>query len=178
MVGKVLYAVDGSVPSREAASLAHGLLPKATEVLILEVVPQLPYAWITWPAFPDPGQDMAKASAYVSEVAQDLQTQGWNVSTKVHFSVLGAGDMDLEILKLTETLRPDLICLALAKGGVTANIVRKTALPVLVARPSAPGDPTEGRRVRRRESLEPALVHRAFLLNPAGALVFREAGIL
>ena len=178
MVGKVLFVVDGSVPSREAAALAHGLLPKATEVLVLQVVPQLPSAWTAWPAFPDSAEDLGKAAAYVAEVAEALGAQGWNVSTKVHFSVLSAAEMDREILKLTETLRPDLICLALAKGRVTASIVRETALPVLVARPSAPGDHTEGRRVRRRASLEPALVHRVFLLNPAGALVFREAGIL
>lgn len=178
MLGKVLFAVDGSVPAREAAALADGLLPKATGILILQVVPQLPYAWISWPAFPDSAEDLGKAAAYVAEVAEALGAQGWNVSTKVHFSVLSAAEMDQEILKLTETLRPDLICLALAKGRVTASIVRETALPVLVARPSAPGDHTEGRRVQRRESLEPALVHPAFLLNPAGALVFREAGIL
>ena len=178
MVGRVLFVVDGSLPSSEAASLAHGLLPQATEVLILQVVPQLPHLWITWPAFPDPGEDLAKASAYVSEVAHDLETRGWNVSTKVHFSVLSAAEMDQEVVKLARSLRPDLICLALEKGGVAASIVRETALPLLVARTSAPGDHTEGRRVQRRESLEPALVHRVFLLDPAGALVFRKAGIL
>jgi hypothetical protein len=114
----------------------------------------------------------------VAEVAEALGAQGWNANTRVHFSVLSAGEMDREILRLTETLRPDLICLALAKGRVTARIVRETALPVLVARPSAHRDHSEGRRVRRRESLEPALVHRVFLLNPAGALAYREAGIL
>ncbi len=86
--------------------------------------------------------------------------------------------MDREILWLAETLRPDLICLALAKGRVTASVVREAVMPVLVAKPSAPGKETTGRRVRRRGSLQPAFVHRVFLLNPAGALVFREAGIL
>ncbi len=178
MVGKVLFVVDGSVPSREAATLAHGLLPKAAEVLILQVVPQLPYAWTAWPAFPDSAEDLAKAWEYVSEVGNDLKAQGWNVSTKVHFSVLSAAEMDREILKLAENLRPELICLAVARGSVIASIARKAVMPVLVAKPSSPGDDTPGRRVRRREYLEPALVHRALLLNPAGALVFRQAGIL
>ncbi len=54
MVGKVLFAVDGSVASLEAAALAHDLLPKAGEILIFQVVPQLPYAWNAWPAFLPP----------------------------------------------------------------------------------------------------------------------------
>jgi len=83
MVGRVLFAVDGSVPSREAAALAHDLLPKADEILVLQVVPQLPYAWNTWPAFPDLAQDLAEAWAYVSEVGDDLEAQCWNVSTRV-----------------------------------------------------------------------------------------------
>lgn len=178
MVGKVLFVVDGSVPSREAATLAHGLLPKAAEVLILQVVPQLPYAWTAWPAFPDSAEDLANAWEYVSEVGNDLEAQGWNVSTKVHFSVLSAAEMDREILKLAEALRPDMICLAFAQGSVTATIVREAVVPVLVAKPSTSGADSTGRRVRRRESPEPALLHRALLLNPAGALVFREAGIL
>ncbi len=178
MVGKVLFVVDDSVPSREAAALAHGLLPKASEVVILQVVPQLPYAWITWPAFPDQGEDLAKASAHVAEVRKELEAEGWNVSTKVHFSVLSAGEIDREILKLAEIHRPDLICLALARANVTASIVRQAVAPVLVAKTSSPRDDTPGRRARRRECLEPALVHQALLLNPAGALVFRQAGIL
>lgn len=178
MVGKVLFVVDGSVPSREAATLAHGLLPKATEVLILQVVPQLPSAWTAWPAFPDAGEDLAKAAAYVGEVAHALESQGWNVSTKVHFSLLSAAEMDREVLKLGEGLRPDLICLALPGGSVTANIVREAAVPVLVAKTSAAVAETPGHRAKRREAPEPALAYHALLLNPAGALVFREAGIL
>lgn len=178
MVGKVLFVVDGSVPSREAATLAHGLLPKATEILILQAVPQLPYAWTAWPAFPDAGEDLAKAAAYVAEVAHALEAQGWNVSTKVQYSLLSAAAMDREVLKLAETLRPDLICLALPGGSVTANIVREAVVPVLVAKTSATKAETTGHRAKRREAPEPALVHRALLLNPAGAFVFRRAGIL
>ncbi len=177
MVKRVLFVVDGSVPSRDAAEMAHGLLPKATEVLILQVVPQLPRLWITWPAFPDTAQDLAKASVYISEVGQDLQAQGWNVSTRVYFSPLSAAEVDQEILKLADTLRPGLICLALAKGSVTASIVRKAAMPVLVAKPTSSGDDPAGRREQSEEYLEPALVHRALLLNPAAALVFGHAGI-
>jgi nucleotide-binding universal stress UspA family protein len=178
MVGKVLFVVDGSVPSREAATLAHGLLPKATEVLILQVVPQLPCAWTAWPAFPDASEDLGMAWAYVSEVGAALEGQGWNVNTTVHFSVLSAAEMDREVLKLTEAIRPDLICLAVAGKSVTASIVREAVMPVLVAKPSSPGADTGGHKVQKKESLEPALVHRALLLNPAGALVFRRAGIL
>ena len=177
MVGKVLFVVDGSVPPQEAADLAHGLLPKATEVLILQVVPQLPCAWTAWPAFPDPGADLAKASGYVAEVGDSLKGLGWNVNAMVHFSVLSAAEVDREILKVAEGLRPDLICLALARGSVTAGLVREAVAPVLVARPASHGDEVPGRRERTKEYLEPVLVYRA-LLNPAGALIFRRAGIL
>jgi nucleotide-binding universal stress UspA family protein len=179
MVGKVLFAVDGSVPSRDAAALAHDLLPEAGEILILQVVPQLPYAWNAWPAFPDLAQELAKAWAYVSEVADDLGAQDWNVGTRVEFSTLSAAEIDQEILRLADLLRPNLICLALAKGRVTTSIVRKALMPVLVARPSSRDDATGGlREEKKREYLEPWLVHRSLLLNPAAALVFRYAGIV
>lgn len=178
MVGKILFVVDGSVPARETAAVAHDLFPNASEVLVLQVVPQLPRAWIAWPAFPSTGEDLVRAAVYVSEVAKELEAQGRKVSTRVHFSVLSAGEMDREILWLAETLRPDLICLTLDQGSVTARVVREACMPVLVAKPSSPGDDAAGRRVERREYLEPALVHRALLLNPAVALIFRRAGIL
>jgi nucleotide-binding universal stress UspA family protein len=178
MVGKVLFAVDGSVPSREAAALAHDLLPKAGEILILQVVPQLPYAWNVWPAFPDLAQDLANALAYVGEVGDDLEAQGWNVSTKVEWSPLSAAEIDQEILRLADRLRPNLVCLALATGRVAASIVRKAPMPVLVARPSSRDDDTGGRREEKREYLEPWLVHRGLLLNPVAAMVFRYAGIV
>jgi nucleotide-binding universal stress UspA family protein len=178
MVGKVLFAVDGSVPSREAAALAHDLLPKAREVLILQVVPQLPYAWNAWPAFPDLSQDLARAWAYVSEVGDDLGAQGWNVDTRVECSPLSAAEIDQEILRLADLLRPNLICLALAKGGVAGSIVRKAPMPVLVARLTSRDDKPKGLREEKRERLEPWLVHRSLLLNPVAALVFRYAGIV
>ena len=177
MVGRVLFAVDGSVPPREAAALADGLLHKTTEIVVLQVVPQLPYAWNAWPAFPNASEDLGRAWAYVSEVGDNLEAQDWTVSTRVYFSVLGAAEMDQEILKLAETVRPDLICLALEMGSVTAGVVRGALTPVLVARPLSRSDDTEGLRDRVRESLE-GLVHRMLLLNPAAALAFRHAGIL
>ena len=178
MVGKVLFAVDGSVPSREAAALAHDLLPKTGEIIILEVVPQLPYAWNAWPAFPDLAQDLAKALAYVSEVSDELEAQGRNVSTRVEFSPLSAAEIDQEILRLADLLRPNLICLALARGRVAASIARKALMPVLVARLSSRDDDPGGLREEKRQSLEPWLVHRSLLLNPGAALVFRYAGIV
>ena len=178
MVGKVLFVVDGSVPSHDAAALAHGLLPSATQVLVLQVVPQLPYAWNTWPAFPDLTQDVAKAWAYVSEVEADLEAQGWNVGTRVEVSPLSAAEIDQEVLRLADTLRPNLICLALDKGRVTGNIVRRALAPVLVAKPSPPDTGTGGLRERRREHLEPGLVHRSLPLNPVAALMFRHVGIV
>ena len=178
MVGKVLFAVDGAVPSREAAALAHDLLPKAGEIVILQVVPQLPYSWIAWPAFPDLAQDLAKALAYVSEVGDDLAAQGWNVNTRVDPSPLSAAEIDQEILRLADRLRPHLICLALAQGRVAASIVRRAPMPVLVARLSSHDGATGGLREERREYLEPWLAHRSLLLNPAAALMFRHAGIV
>jgi len=178
MVGKVLFAVDGSVPPRDAAALAHDLLPKAGEILILQVVPQLPYAWIAWPAFPDLSQELAKAWAYVSEVGGDLDAQGWNVSTRVECSPLSAAEIDQEILRLADLLRPNLVCLALARGRVAASIVRKALMPVLVVRVSSRHGDTGGLREEKREYLEPWLVHRSLLLNPVAALVFRYAGVV
>ncbi len=178
MVGKVLFAVDGSVAPLDAAALAHELLPKAGEILLFQVVPQLPYAWNAWPAFPDLAQDLATAWAYVSEVGDNLQAQGWNVSPRVECSPLGAAEMDQEILRLADLLRPNLICLALAKGRIAASIVRRALVPVLVARLASPNDDTGGLREERREYLEPWLVHRSLLLNPVAALVFRHAGIV
>jgi nucleotide-binding universal stress UspA family protein len=178
MVGKVLFAVDGSVASLEAAALAHDLLPKAREILIFQVVPQLPYAWNAWPAFPDLAQDLAKAWAYVSEVGDNLKAQGWNVSPRVECTPLSAAEIDQEILRLADLLRPNLICLALAKGRVAASIVRKALMPVLVARQSSRDDDTGGLRAEKREYLEPWLAHRNLLLNPVAALVFRSAGIV
>ena len=73
MVENVLCVVDGSAPSGEVATLVDSLLPSAVEVVVLQVVPQLPYAWTAWPSFPDAAEDLAKAWAYVSEVAHHLQ---------------------------------------------------------------------------------------------------------
>ena len=178
MVGKVLFAVDGSVPPLQAAALAHDLLPKAGEILIVQVVPQLPYAWNTWPAFPDLAQDLAKAWAYVSEVGDNLEAQGWNVSPRAECSPLSAAEIDQEILRLADLLRPNLICLALARGRVAASIARKALMPVLVARLSSRDDDPGGLRAEKRQYLEPWLVHRSLLLNPGAALVFRHAGIV
>ncbi len=178
MLGKVLFAVDGSVPSREAAALAHDLLPKASEILIFQVVPQLPYAWNAWPAFPDLAQDLATAWAYVSEVGDDLEEQGWNVRTRVECSPLSAAEIDQELLRLADLLQPNLICLALARGRVAASIVRKAPMPVLVARQLSRDEETGGLGPEKREHLEPSLVHRSLLLNPVAALVFRYAGIV
>lgn len=177
MLRSVLLVVDSSSPSRETAALAHGLLPNATEVLVLQVVPQLPRTWISWPAFPDLAQDLANASAYVSELGKDLEGQGWNVSTRVHFSSLSAAEMDREILKLADILRPDLIYLALAKGSVIGSVVRETATPVLVARPHSSGDDTGSLREQTTEYLEPAHVERGWLVNPLPAPIFGHTGI-
>ncbi len=178
MLTKILFAVDSSLSPREAATLAHGLLPKADEVVVLQVVPQLPKAWVAWPAFPDAGEELGKASAYVTEVAQVLEALGWNASTKVQFSVLSAAEVDREILKLADVLRPDLICLALEPGSAAANIVREATVPVLVAKTASPPDRTTGHRARPRLAPESALVCRALLLKPAGAWIFRRAGFL
>ena len=94
MVENVVCVVDGSAPPRDVATLLDSLLPKAVEVVVLQVVPQLPYAWIAWPAFPDAATDLAKAWAYVSEVAQELQGGDCRVSTRVHLSLLSAAEMD------------------------------------------------------------------------------------
>jgi len=88
--------------------------PRLARFLVLQVVPQLPYAWNTWPAFPDLAQDLTKAWAYVSEVGDDLEAQCWNVSTRVDVSPLSAAEIDQEVLRLAELLRPNLIRIWLA----------------------------------------------------------------
>lgn len=178
MVGEIVFVVDGSVPPDEAAMLAHGLLPNASEILILRVVPQLPLAWIAWPAFPDSSEDLAKASDYVARVGEGLRARGWNVTTKVYFSPLSAAEVDREILKLAEALRPDLICLAMERGSVRANIVREAVVPVLVAKSPSNGGDTTGLKEKPGVQRKPAAVHPALLLKPAAVLVFRHAGIL
>lgn len=177
MVENVLCVVDGSASPGDVAALVDSLLPKAVGVVVLQVVPQLPYAWTAWPTFPDAAADLARAWAYVSEIAHDLQGTDCRVSTRVHFSPLSAAELDREILRISQTLRPDLIFLALEKGTVRASVVREAAMPVLAAKLSSPKEEGGGRQARA-EYLEPALANRRLLLNPAGALVFRLAGIL
>lgn len=175
MIGKVLFVVDGSAPPGEAAKAALGLLPAAAEIVVFQVVSQLPHAWTAWPASPDPAEDLANASIYVAEVAQELEAQGWNVSTEVYFSVLSAAEIDREVLRVAEALRPDLICLALAHVNGTATIVREATVPVLVAKPSSPGDDVEGRRVRGKHHPGAVLAQRAGTFQP-GTLAFGCAG--
>lgn len=172
MVRNVLLVLDGSLPSHEASALADSLLPKATEVLILHIVPQLPQHWISWPAFPDLPQELANAAAYVSALREDLERLGWNVRTRVHFSPLSAAETHEEILKFAETHPPDLICLALATGSVVGSVVRRAATPVLVARPVSTHDETTGRKEEIQQYREAVRVQRALLANPAAALVF------
>ena len=178
VIGKVLFVVDGSVPSDEAATLAHGLLPQASEVVILQVVPQLPYAWTAWPSFPDSGEELANASLYVAEAGKKMEARGWHVNTKVYFSPLSVAEVDREILKLAETLRADLICLAMERGSVRGSIVREAPVPVLVAKSPSRGNGAAGRREKPRAQREPVAVHRRLLLKPVAAVVFRHAGIL
>lgn len=177
MLRSVLLVVDGSSPSRETAALAHGLLPNAAGLLVLQVVPQLPHTWISWPAFPDLAQDLANASAYVSDLGKDLERLGWNVSTRVHFSSLSSAEMDREILNLAKILGPDLICLALAEGSTIGSVVREAVSPVLVARPHSSGPETGGHREQTTEYLQPALVERGWLVNPVAAPTFAHTGI-
>ncbi len=175
---RVLFAVDGSVPPGEAAEVAQRLLPREAEVQVLEVVHQLPYAWTAWPAFPDAAQDLREAEAYVAEVSRALKAHGRVVECQVDFSPLGAAEMDQEILRVAETLRPGLICLALERDSVIGSIVHRSAVPVLVAKCAASEDRTAGRKRSRVLVFEPALLDRPVLLNAVGALVFRRAGIL
>lgn len=174
MVRTVLLVADGSLPSHEASALADSLLPKATEVLILHIVPQLPQQWtsICWPAFPDLSQELAKADAYVSALREDLEQLGWNVRTRVHLSPLSAAEMDEEILKFAETHLPGLIFLALETGSVISSVVHRAARPVLVAPPVSTGDETTGRKEEIQHYLEAARVQHALLANPAAALTF------
>jgi hypothetical protein len=177
VVEKVLCVVDGSAAPGDVATLADSLLPKLAKVQVLQVVPQLPYAWTAWPTFPDAATDLARAWAYVSEVAHDMQACERLVSARVHFSPLSAAELDREVMGISQMLRPDLIFLALEKGSVRASVVREATVPVLVAKLTSPEVGVGGRRARV-EYVEPAMANRRLLLNPAGAFVFRLAGLL
>jgi nucleotide-binding universal stress UspA family protein len=172
MVRSLLLVVDGSLLSHEASALADALFPKATEVLILHIVPQFPEHWICWPAFPDLSQDLAKAAAYVSALREDLERLGWNVRTSVQFSPLSAAEMDEEILGFARAHPPGLICLALATRSVIGSVVRRAAMPVLVARPLATRDETTGRKQELPQYLEAVHVQPTLRAHPAFALTF------
>jgi hypothetical protein len=168
VLDRVLLVVDGSIPPNEVAILASGLLPRPAASVVLQVVPQLPLGW-AWPALPDPAEAVGRASEYVSETAKCLQALGWNPSTRVYSSPLGATDMEREVLRQAELLRPDLICLALKKGSVRAGIVRQAAVSVLVANPPLPRESPGGLPAEPRGRKTPAMALRAILSNPAGA---------
>ena len=171
MLGCVLLVVDGSIPADEAAKLAHGFIPKPTAVVVLQVVPQIPYGWITWPALPNAAEGLARASEYVSEAARHLQALCWNASTRVYLSPLSAAEMDREVLRQVEMLRPDLICLALERGRVRAGIVRGAVVPVLVANLPSTGETANGVRVESRSQNVLAPLQSEGLSNLAGALL-------
>jgi hypothetical protein len=174
MLGRVLLVVDASIPADAVAVLVSGLVPKPAGVVVLQVVPQIPLAWIAWPALPNAAEEMERASGYVSEAAGFLRALGWNPSTRVYFSPLSAAEMDQEILRQAEMLRPDLICLALERGSVRAGIVRKATVSVLVANPSPPAESAGGLVVESRGETVPVQGHDMSLWNPVRALVVRQ----
>ncbi len=65
-----------------------------------------------------------------------------------------------------------------AVAAVIADIVRRAVVPVLVAKCATSEDDPASQGRSKAGVFEPALFNYPLLLNPAGALVFRRAGIL
>jgi len=146
----ILSPIDFSDPSQEAldtaANLASGV---GAELLLVHVVPMLP-------RLPSPAtifneaefeQELQKdAEKRLNELAEKLRAKG----LKVRFEVGTASDVGMEIIRMGEHHKVDLIVIAthgmtgwhrLAFGSVTEKVMRLSHLPVLVLRAEKPGKP-------------------------------------
>jgi len=144
----VLSPIDFSDPSHEAldtaANLASGM---GAELLLVHVVPMLP-------RLPSPAtmfneaefeQELHKdAEKRLGSLVEKLRAKG----LKARFEVGTANDVGMEIIRIGDHNKADLIVIAthgmtgwhrLAFGSVTEKIVRLSHLPVLVLRAEPAG---------------------------------------
>ena len=143
---KILLATDGSKFSEAAAqATAATIVPKNSEVLILQAVEPLSYST---PPQMAPGyapelaekrqEQMNEAKASVAAAAKVLQAAGFAVKTKVV-----EADPRTAILDISEESRPDLIVLGshgrrglqrFLLGSVAESVARHARCSVLIVR--------------------------------------------
>ena len=144
----ILSPIDFSDPSHEALDTAADLASHMkSELLLVHVVPMLP-------RLPSPAmifneaefeQELHKdAEKRLNDFVNKLAAKG----LKVRFEVGTANDVAMEIIRIGEHNKADLIVIAthgmtgwhrLAFGSVTEKVVRLAPLPVLVLRADAEG---------------------------------------
>jgi nucleotide-binding universal stress UspA family protein len=144
----ILSPIDFSDPSHQALDTAAELASSMNaELLLVHVVPMLP-------RLPSPAmifneaefeQELHKdAEKRLSDLTTKLSAQG----SKARYEVGTANDVGMEIIRIAEHNKVDLIVIAthgmtgfhrLAFGSVTEKVVRVSALPVLVLRAGAEG---------------------------------------
>ena len=144
----ILSPIDFSDPSHEALDTAADLASyMKSELLLVHVVPMLP-------RLPSPAmifneaefeQELHKdAEKRLNDFVNKLAAKG----LKVRFEVGTANDVAMEIIRIGEHNKADLIVIAthgmtgwhrLAFGSVTEKVVRLAPLPVLVLRADAEG---------------------------------------
>lgn len=145
---KVLIATDGSDCSRHAMREAARLLPLREAEVHLVSVAVLPPVGMEPMAFGLPASGIASplvedlegvAAEALDKAADELAPLG--VTPQVHRA---QGDAAQEILRLAETLRPDVVVVGshgrnaverLFLGSVSDSLVRHFPGPVLVVRP-------------------------------------------
>ena len=144
----ILSPIDFSDPSHQALDTAADLATyMKSELLLVHVVPMLP-------RLPSPAmifneaefeQELHKdAEKRLNDFVNKLAAKG----LKVRFEVGTANDVAMEIIRIGEHNKADLIVIAthgmtgwhrLAFGSVTEKVVRLAPLPVLVLRADAEG---------------------------------------
>jgi nucleotide-binding universal stress UspA family protein len=146
---RILSPLDFSDSSRQALDTAAELASLMNaELLLVHVVPMLP-------RLPSPAtifneaefeQELHKdAEKRLSDLTNKLVAKG----SKARYEVGTANDVGMEIIRIAEHNKADLIVIAthgmtgfhrLAFGSVTEKVVRVSALPVLVLRAAAEGN--------------------------------------
>ena len=142
----ILSPIDFSDPSHEALDTAAALASDMkSELLLVHVVPMLP-------RLPSPAmifneaefeQELRKdAEKRLTELTNKLTAKG----LKTRFELGTANDVAMEIIRIGEQNRADLIVIAthgmsgwreIAFGSVAEKVVKDATIPVLVLRPKA-----------------------------------------
>jgi nucleotide-binding universal stress UspA family protein len=148
----LLVPLDGSafaeIALPHAATLARVF---GGTILLMRAVPQLAAAYI----YPAVGlvqesleEDCREAESYLGEVAQRLRSEGFSVQTAVQegwpasIIVCRGAESGSKLIVMATHGRTGVVRLLL--GSVALEVVRRSALPVLLVRPAEPteGEPT------------------------------------